>query len=117
MVYIKEAHPTDGRVSPGNARGGISIPDPKTYAERADVAHKACTELKITLPCLVDGMNDAANKAYAAWPDRIYVVDATGKIAVRGGPGPSGFAPSITETRVWLGKMFGPKGAASPGSR
>lgn len=117
MVYIKEAHPTDGWATPGNERAGISIADPKTYAERTDVAQKACTALKINLPCLVDGMNDAANKAYAAWPDRIYIVDAAGKIAVKGGQGPGGFAPSVTEARAWLGKTFGPKGAASPGSR
>jgi hypothetical protein len=117
MVYIKEAHPSDGWVMPGNERAGISIADPKTYAERLDVAHKACTELKISLPCLVDGISDATNKAYSAWPDRIYVVDSAGKIAVKGGQGPGGFAPSVREAQAWLGKTFGAKGAASPGSR
>jgi hypothetical protein len=29
--------------------------------------------------------------AYAAMPDRIYVIDAAGKIAYKGGPGPGGF--------------------------
>lgn len=117
MIYIKEAHPSDGWVTSGNERAGISIADPKTYAERLDVASKACTLLKISLPCLIDGMDDAVNKAYAAWPDRLYIVDAAGKIAVKGGPGPRGFPPSVSEARAWLEKTFGAKGAASPGPR
>jgi len=32
-------------------------------------------------------------KAYAAWPDRLYVVDNKGKIAYKSGKGPGGFKP------------------------
>ena len=91
-----------------NERQGISIKDPLTYEERTGVALKACALLKTTIPCLVDGMDDAVNKAYAAWPDRIYAVDVDGKIAVAGGAGPRGFAPSVDETGAWLGKMMAP---------
>ena len=87
---------------PQNERQGISVQDPKTYDERVKVATKACDVLKIRIPCLVDGMNDEANKAYAAWPDRLYVVDRDGKIAVAGGQGPRGFMPSVEAARAWL---------------
>ena len=87
---------------PANERRGISIKDPTSYAERVKVAEKACSVLKIKLPCLVDGMDNAVNEAYAAWPDRIYVVGINGRVAVAGGRGPGGFMPGLSEARSWL---------------
>ena len=111
MVYIKEAHPSDGWVVPSNERAGISVKDPTTLAKREAVAKTACSLLHISLPTLVDGMDDAVNMAYAAWPDRMYVVDTAGKIAVMGGQGPAGLAPSISAARKWLEKKFPRPGA------
>lgn len=102
MIYIKEAHPTDGWVMAKNKQLGIEIKDATTLDERAAAAQAACTTLKIKLPCLLDGMDNAANQAYAAWPDRIYVIDTEGKIAVMGATGPAGFAPSVGAARAWL---------------
>ena len=102
MVYIKEAHPTDGWVMAKNKQLGIEIKDAATLEERAAAAQTACTTLKIKLPCLIDGMDNAANHAYAAWPDRIYAIGTDGKIAVLGATGPAGFAPSVNAVRVWL---------------
>ena len=92
-------------MTPANERQGISIPDPKTIETRTEVSKKACTLLKIRLPCLVDGMDDKVNKAYAAWPDRLYIVGMDGKIAVMGDQGPSGFKPSVADARTWLKKL------------
>ncbi len=47
--------------------------------------------LGLTLPTAIDGMDNAVNQAYSGWPDRLFVVDAEGKIAYAGGPGPRGF--------------------------
>ena len=94
-------------MTPANERQGISIKTPKTYDERLNVAVKACSFLKTKIPCLVDDMDDAVNKTYAAWPDRVYIVDLDGKIAVAGGQGPKGFAPSVTDARIWLEKNTG----------
>jgi len=103
VIYIKEAHPSDGWAMPDrNERQGISFKDPTTYDQRVKLAETACSVLKIKLPCLVDGMDNAVNRAYAAWPDRIYVVDINGKIAVAGGQGPRGFMPALGETQAWL---------------
>jgi hypothetical protein len=99
-------------VAPANEREGISIKDPTTFDERLKLAHKACTALNIKIPCLVDTMDDTVNKAYAGWPDRVYVVGADGKIAVAGGQGPQGFAPAVRETRSWLEKRFPSAGSA-----
>jgi hypothetical protein len=102
VIYIREAHPSDGWVVQQNVARGISIVDPKNYDERSRTAGSACSLLRISIPCIVDDMNDSVNKAYAAWPDRLYVIDTTGKVAVVGAPGPRGFAPSIYLAQSWL---------------
>lgn len=66
------------------------------------VAENACHLLNINIPCLIDGIDNSVNRTYAAWPDRIYCIDTTGRIAVMGGHGPGGFAPSIQATEQWL---------------
>ena len=44
---------------------------------------------------LVDGMRNEAEKAYAAHPERLYVIDrATGEVAFKGEMGPFGYLPS-----------------------
>ena len=42
----------------------------------------------------VDEMHDPVMTAYAAWPERLYLVDKIGQIAYVGGEGPFGFKPS-----------------------
>lgn len=36
-------------------------------------------------------MQDSVAKAYAAWPDRLYVLSADGTVAYGSAPGPRGF--------------------------
>src|SRR2546430_7725111 len=38
-------------------------------------------------------LNDGVAAAYGAWPDRLYLIDRDGRIAVRGEKGPSGVVP------------------------
>jgi hypothetical protein len=114
IVYIKEAHPSDGRVVPAKTRAGISVKDPTSLAERRAVADKACKELNLHWPCLVDDMENTANKAYGAWPTRLCVVDAEGRVAVASNPGPAGLAPAVKEAEKWL-EAFAAK-PKSPGT-
>lgn len=92
----------DGRVSNQNERSGISVRDPRSKAERSYVAGKACSILKLSMPCLVDNMDDRVNRDYGAWPERLYVIDKQGLIQVAGGPGPFGFSPSLNLAESWL---------------
>lgn len=94
VIYIREAHPSDGWQVPQNLRDKVLIKDPRSLRERQKVAADFASQFKVSLPILVDAIDDAMEKAYAAWPDRIYVVDATGKIAYKGGIGPGGFRPA-----------------------
>src|SRR5205823_1699087 len=104
-VYIREAHPADGRQVPKNVRDNLIINDPKTLAERKDVAREFVKQFEAPIPTLVDPMDDPFNAAFAAWPDRIYVLDAAGKVAYKGGPGPGGFR--VAEVPPVLQKLLG----------
>jgi hypothetical protein len=100
VVYIREAHPSDGWRVAINDRQGIVIPDPKSFKERQQVASTCASELHLTIPMLIDGMDNAVGQAYAAWPDRLYIVDTEGRIAYKGGPGPRGFKPLEMEAAL-----------------
>ncbi len=100
VVYVREAHPDDGWQVPKNRRAGIVFNSPKTLAEREKIALQCETALALKIPILLDNMDDATERAYRAWPDRIYVVDAKGKLAFVGDPGPRGFRPVEAETAL-----------------
>ena len=96
LVYIKEAHAIDSS-SPSDFKG---IEDPITAEERHQVCALALEDLKLPLPALVDDMKDSVNRAYAAQPDRLYLVSKDGKIAYAGGRGPGGFKPGELEAAI-----------------
>lgn len=93
MVYIREAHPTDGWQVPANQRQGVLVPTAKTEGDRKDAAKQCMIGLNISLPMLIDGIDDAVERAYSGWPDRIYIVGVDGKVFYKGAPGPAGFKP------------------------
>ena len=70
---------------------------PKVFEDRVSIAKDMLRDLKITIPTLVDAMDDAAANAFAAWPERIFVADKQGEIAYAGEPGPYGFDPGDAE--------------------
>ena len=53
-VYVREAHPTDGWKMESNAKVGVTVAQPKTFAERTDVAQQCHRLLKPSIPLLVD---------------------------------------------------------------
>ncbi len=101
-VYVREAHPTDGWRSPGNDRVGISIKQPRAREERLGVAERCCTALEISMPLLVDEMDDRVGHAYSGMPDRLYVIDRDGRVAYKGGRGPFGFKPAEMEQALLM---------------
>ena len=98
VVYIREAHPLDGDSPMGGSDGMPIVEDPRSLGERREVAEVCMTRLALDpMPAVVDGLDDAVNLAYGAWPDRLYLVDEEGRVAYRGGPGPQGFDPDALE--------------------
>ena len=89
---------------PQNERDRILIKDPTTMDERKKVAKEFAEQFQVSLPLLVDPIADPFEKAFAARPDRIYVLDAAGKVAYKGQPGPGGFkvneVPPVLENLI-----------------
>ncbi|MBI3462955.1 MAG: hypothetical protein HY000_07820 [Planctomycetes bacterium] len=106
VMYIREAHPVGGPRRPPEE---FKISDPKTLEERQRVAREFAEKVGLTIPILVDTMDDHVEQSYAGWPDRIYVIDATGKIAFQGDSGPRGFPPAIQATPGVLDELLGRK--------
>jgi hypothetical protein len=101
-VYVREAHPIDGWRMVSNDRAGIAVAQPKTNEERCDVASKCCAALHMTIPLVVDDIDDHVGHAYSGMPDRLYLVDRDGKVAYKGGRGPFGFKPGELEQQIAL---------------
>ena len=111
MVYIREAHALDSRSPLGGGNHPI-VEDPITLDERNEVAKACMTKMALEpMPALVDNMDDAVSEAYAAHPDRIYLVGRDGQIVMHGGRGPSGFLPDELEEAILkeLGPGYTPK--------
>jgi hypothetical protein len=90
VIYVREAHPTDGWRLPGK----VKLEDPKTIEERRKAAGQCETAALHGIPTLVDEMDDAVMTAYAGWPDRLYLVGLDGRVVYAGGRGPFGFKPA-----------------------
>lgn len=99
-VYIREAHPEDGWIIPENRRTGLVVYEPTTDDERREVAATCATSLRMRMPMVVDGVDNAVASAYGGWPDRLYLVGYDGRIAYQGGPGPFGFLPDELERAI-----------------
>jgi hypothetical protein len=91
MVYVREAHPTDGWVMASNTKVGVEVKQPTTYDERVKTCGLFTTKLKPTFPVLVDEIDDRVGHAYSGMPGRLYVIDTAGKVAYKSGRGPFGF--------------------------
>ena len=101
-IYIREAHPADGWKMSGNDRVGVTIEQPKTLEARNLVASKCCEALHLSMPLLVDTIDDQVNRAYSGFPDRLYLIDRQGKVAYKGGRGPFGYKPRQLEQSLLL---------------
>ncbi|MCP4247061.1 MAG: hypothetical protein GY778_08420 [bacterium] len=101
IVYISEAHAADDRSPVGYAKK-MGIKEHTTFGERCSVASRLVADKKLTIPCLVDGMEAEAEKAYQGWPDRVYLINKDGQLAVAGNRGPWGFAPALKAAEKWL---------------
>ncbi len=91
LVYIQEAHPTDGRLTLSNIEQQVLYEQPRTADERAAVAVACMRNLRFNMPMLLDNMDDEVDRKYAALPEGLYVLDKDGVIVYRGVMGSRGF--------------------------
>jgi hypothetical protein len=108
-VYVREAHPTDGWRMESNDQAGVEFPQPKSYEERVTIANVCHERLKMSIPLLVDEIDDRVGHAYSGMPARLYIIDKDGKIAYKSGRGPFGFKPGELEQSLLLLLVSGGK--------
>jgi len=111
-IYIREAHPIDGwwlgrRLTKSIIQKIFPYPkasmehyDPESIEERRAVAQECETALQYDVQTYVDEMDDRVNRAYAAWPTRLYLIGLDGKVVYGGGLGPYDFKPAKLEAAI-----------------
>lgn len=101
LVYIREAHSIDSR-RPSQMAREKGITEHADYSERCSIATAFLAEQKLTIPAIVDDFDNTVNLAYHASPDRLFVINTDGTLAVAGKRGPWGFVPSLEDADAWL---------------
>lgn len=91
MIYVQEAHPTDGWQVDANVSDSVYFRQHQSYEEREEVAGTCTLDLKISVPTLVEEINNEIDEAYGAAPERLYLIDRDGQVAYHGGAGPHFF--------------------------
>jgi hypothetical protein len=72
---------------------GAVLKQQTTLEERRQQARETARRLHLSLPLLLDQMDNRANVAFAAWPERLVLVGADRRMVYPGSPGPWGFSP------------------------
>lgn len=79
-----------------------NIKEHRSYGERCEVAQRLVKEKKLTIPCLIDGFDNAVNDLYKGLPTRVFLVRTDGRLGVAASRGPFGLVPALKATREWL---------------
>jgi hypothetical protein len=87
---------------PSNDRVGVAAAQPIGKEGRDAVAGVCRSRLKMTMPLLVDEIDDRVGHAYSGMPDRLYVLDRSGRVTYKSGRGPFGFLPGEMEQALAL---------------
>ncbi|KAI2652353.1 Thyroxine 5-deiodinase [Labeo rohita] len=95
LVYIEEAHPSDGWVS---SDAPYQIPRHRCLEDRLRAAQLMNQEVPGSA-VVVDTMENSSNSAYGAYFERLYILKDE-KVVYQGGRGPEGYR--ISELRDWL---------------
>lgn len=97
MIYIMEAHPTDGFAY---SRNNFSIRNHRNLEERIK-AGEMLQEQNLACDVVVDDISNNTNRAYAGLYERLYIMQNS-KIVYAGELGPMGY--SLGEVEEWLEK-------------
>ena len=95
IVYTREAHPSDGWNVQRNEDEQIFVRQPADLIARRDVAARAKAYLHITIPVLVDEMDDRAAKQYNGSPNATVILAAGQVVSRQQWTDPSGLSRLI----------------------
>jgi len=88
VVYVTEAHPTDGWLNSVAPRPFKQVRYARSIEDRLLTARRFADQCAVSEDhVIVDSIDDTLEKAYEARPERLYVV-RSGKVLWRCGPGP-----------------------------
>jgi len=102
MVYVREAHPTDGWHMRDNYAHGYTFEQPRTFDARRSLAETCQRTLDLDMPMLVDTIDDTVGTRYSGMPARLYLIDREGAVVYKSGRGPFGFKPGKLEQALLL---------------
>jgi hypothetical protein len=88
LVYTSEAHPEDGWQVKINHTQNIVYDQPTGIEDRAAIAVDCIRSRGISMPVVVDDMDNTVNKLYSGSPERLYLINADGIVQHRSPPGP-----------------------------
>lgn len=83
IIYTREAHAVGEWEVDRNKQEEIAVEQPKTDADRKAQAGQAANALKITLPVLIDTMDNATARSYGLTPNGAVVINRDGTIAAK----------------------------------
>lgn len=81
VVYTKEIHPLGGWEVERNKEEKIQVERPTTIAGRETIARECRGVLHLSMPFLIDDMNDTAATALGLYPNGAVVINRDGTIA------------------------------------
>ncbi len=91
VVYVQEAHPTDGWQVESNVEESVLLRQHQSFEERDEAAQSCTIGLDISIPTLVEEMDNVIDEAYGAAPERLYLIGKDGRVVYHGGAGPHFF--------------------------
>ena len=83
LVYTKEAHPVGGWEVDRNKDEKISMEQHSNIADRRAAATKARDTLKVTLPVVLDEMDDSISSSFAAGENSLVIIAKNGTLFAR----------------------------------
>jgi type I thyroxine 5'-deiodinase len=86
-----------------NIKDKVVFASPRNEDERGLVAGSCVRKLGIKFPAVLDEFGNSTEQAYTGWPDRLYLIDANGRVVYKSRPGPFGFKPD--DLRAALQKL------------
>lgn len=104
LIYIDEAHPTDGWVMPGNP---FEVARARSIADRRAAATEFRNRLGVEMPIALESMDLSAERIFGAFPNRLVIADAEGKVVAIGPPGPGSTRGSARTAAATLESLLG----------
>jgi Iodothyronine deiodinase len=100
LVYTQEVRFGDGRIADPRHRPEARPGEPESLVQRAERASKLVHDYGLSIPVLVDRLDDEVARTFGAFPLRLYLVGRDGRIAYQGPLGPYAFQPGELKNAI-----------------